>query len=203
MKSTLLLCLSILSATFSVAAEPPPAPDSKAVAAFTEMRMKHAEQPGFAGGWQHESERDKVVEAYDEDKPQPFLDASEPWLRKCPVDARVQLMRSNLLMKTGDVEGYFRHRMVYYGLMTSIVSSGDGRTPGTAYKVIAVDEEYQLLNHLGAKLKKQTLVDGPCDAMEVELDGKEVTIYFDVSISMEATRKLFEKAEKKNKDKKA
>lgn len=161
--------------------------------------MKYAEQPGFEGSWSREPERDKVVEAYDEEKPEPFLKISEPWLWKCPVDARVQLMRSNLLMKVGDVKGYFHHRMIYYGLLTSILGEGDGKTAKTAYKVISVDEEYQVLNHLGAKLKKQTLVDGPCDAMQVELDGKEVTLYFDVSISMAATHKLFEEAAKKDK----
>jgi hypothetical protein len=133
-----------------------------------------------------------LIKAYDEASPTEFIAAADKWLKKCPVDAKVHLMRASLLLKAGDVQGHFYHRMVYYGLLTSIVTSGDGKTPQTAYKVISVDEEYTVLNHIGAKLIMQSLVKGPCDAMDVEFAGAKSTIYFDVSIPMAAEAKAFQ-----------
>src|SRR5262245_38779163 len=145
MKTTLLtILLFCIINSFAVAV--PLGDQASSAAYFTDMRMKYANRPEFdGGGWVSAAEREALLKTYDEDNPKAFIARSEQWLRKCPVDAKVHLMRASLLLKVGDVSGHFYHRMVYYGLMTSIVTSGDGKTTKTAYKVISVDEEYTLL----------------------------------------------------------
>lgn len=198
MKKTirLLLLLAILSVgNFAGAA---PADDPKAAAAFfTETRMNFSQRPDFQGGWSTDPDRDVLLKTYDENKPDDFIVRSGAWLRKCPVDARVHLMRAGLLLKTGDAPGHFYHRMFYYGLMASVASSGDGKSPETAYKVIAVDEEYTFLNHVGAKVKSQILRGGHHDAMAVDWNGKEAVIYFDAAIPMSVMQKQLDAVDKK------
>ncbi|MCU1267016.1 MAG: hypothetical protein JWM21_3334 [Acidobacteria bacterium] len=50
------------------------------------------------------------------------------------------------------------HRWVFEGLLNSIKNSGDGKTPETAFVVIATDEEYALFNYLGLRPQDQALV---------------------------------------------
>jgi hypothetical protein len=42
---------------------------------------------------------------------------------------------------------------MFYGLLMSIISSGNGLAKDSAYKVISTDEEYTVMNYLGAKVK--------------------------------------------------
>lgn len=71
------------------------------------------------------------------------------------------------------------------GLVQSVLASGDGKTPATAYKVITVDEEYTILSYLKLKLISQRLHNQDnkaYDAMQVkDSSGTEKTIYFDVT----------------------
>ena len=191
MKTTILAFL-LLAAVTVRADEAALSDGTKSAAYFTEMRMQFARQPDFTAGWVVDSQRVALLKTYNDDDPKEFLAGSEAWLRKCPVDAKVHLMRAGLLLKAGDVPGHLYHRMIFYGLLTSIVTSGDGKSPETAYKVISVDEEYTVLNHIGAKVKSQSLVAGSCDAMAVQFNGADTTLYFDASIPMEALRKSLE-----------
>jgi hypothetical protein len=200
MKKSLLMFLlvSAWGAWSGFAVEPPSDEPTKSSAYFTEMRRQFAQRPDYDGGrWVADPERVELLKHYDDADPKEFLTNSEKWLQKCPVDAKVHLMRSDVLLKAGDVTGHFYHRLVYYGLVTSIAASGDGKTPKTAYKVVSVSEEYTLLNHIDAKVKEQRLVEGPCDAMDVEWRGKDETIYFDVSVVLAAEGKAMEKAQQK------
>ena len=175
---------------------PEPAADLEAAADFTKLRMDFAARPDYQGSWVSDKEREAVLALFGENKPAEFIKAADLWLEKCPVDAKVHLMRAKVALEAGDVQGHFLHRMIYYGLMSSIVLSGDGKTPKTAYKVISVDEEYALLNHIGAKLIKQSLVEGPCDKMEVKLGEAETAIFFNVGIPLAAEQRLLDSKKK-------
>ena len=158
---------------------------------FKQLRESYAKaQPG-AISWVSNDERTKLLKLYDEAEPSKFLSAVEPWLLKCPVDARAYVMAASLSAKIGKFEDSIRYRNHYYELLASIVNSGDGRSAATAFKVIAIDEEYTLLNYMGADRKKQSL-QGVCDVMDVEIEGKPMTIYFDVSIHLKGLQREFE-----------
>jgi hypothetical protein len=78
------------------------------------------------------------------------------------------------------------HRAVFRGLIDSIRSSGDGKSPATAWVVISVDEEYSVLRVLGLKPSGQSLMNQnghSYDVMKAKSDdGTEQTFYFNVDI---------------------
>ena len=80
----------------------------------------------------------------------------------------------------GDSINANKYKTIQFGLLTSIVKNGDGKTCETAWPVIQVEEEYFILEMLGAKLNMQTNK-GFCDEMEVTVDGEKRTYYFETS----------------------
>ncbi|HWB61124.1 MAG TPA: DUF4919 domain-containing protein, partial [Chthoniobacteraceae bacterium] len=124
------------------------------------------------------------------------LDLSKAWLEKCPVDAEVHFMRGQALIAQGDIAHYSMELYYFYGLVTSITSSGDGTSEKTAFKLISPEEENFVLSDFGAEPTGQTM-EGTCDIVRCKVnDGKggekEVTYYFDISISIAAEAKQFE-----------
>jgi len=77
-----------------------------------------------------------------------------------------------------------QHRFVEFGLLRSILSTGDGASCATAWEVITIQEEYFVLAMRGTKLLQQPLVSGTthsCDEMQVaDEQGAEHTYYFNV-----------------------
>lgn len=70
-------------------------------------------------------------------------------------------------------------------MLAAVISSGDGRTPDTAYKVIRTGDEYVILQFLYkmSELETQTALEGDIDMMEfITADGKEMTLFFDRSL---------------------
>jgi hypothetical protein len=78
---------------------------------------------------------------------------------------------------------------VFRGLIDSIRSSGDGKSPATAWVVISVDEEYAVLRALEFKPSGQSLLrqnGHSYDVMKAKNDdGTEQTFYFNVDIPFE------------------
>lgn len=78
------------------------------------------------------------------------------------------------------------HHTVFRGLIDSIRSSGDGKSPATAWVVISVHEEYVVLRALGFKPSGQSLMNQnghSYDVMKAKSgDGTEQTFYFNVDI---------------------
>lgn len=76
--------------------------------------------------------------------------------------------------------------------MNSILKNGDGKTCATAWPVIQIEEEYFILQMMGAKLKQQSIDNegGICDKMEVKVDGNEKIFYFDTAKVFEGYKKF-------------
>ncbi|WP_114819399.1 DUF4919 domain-containing protein [Chryseobacterium sp. KLBC 52] len=69
----------------------------------------------------------------------------------------------------------------FHGLLNAILTSGDGLTCETGFHVIAVTDEYVLLNRFQMETKSQSLK-GKCDYQEFEKDKYKVPgFYFDIS----------------------
>ena len=75
---------------------------------------------------------------------------------------------------------------MFRGLIDSIRSSGDGKSPAKAWVVISVAEEYAVLQALGFKPSGQSLLHQnghSFDVMKAKSDdGTEQTFYFNVDI---------------------
>ena len=74
---------------------------------------------------------------------------------------------------------YHKHHEIEFGLLKSIVKNGDGRSCASSWEVTQLEEEYFILDMIGAQLKKQVL-DGGCDRMHVKMERKKKVYYFGV-----------------------
>ncbi len=156
---------------------------------FTRLRLDTAQKAGFTSIWKAEPQREKIVAAYRAGEVEKVLSLSDAWLKRLPIDADVHLMAAMCYKEKGDLASMCRHLSVFYGLLNSITASGDGLSEKTAFKVVALDEEYSLIQEIGGKVKKQSLV-GHFDRMEVERkSGKTLILYFDVSSHLKTLRK--------------
>lgn len=158
------------------------------VAFFTKLRMDYAKAPmtDYFPMWNLAPEWEEIVKAYKDGEVDKVLELADAWLKKCPVDADTHLRVAMCFKEKGDFPSYNYHLGVFYGLLQSITSEGDGKSPETAFKVISIREEYSLLQEVGATVTKQSLVDGNCDKMDITRREGEVkmSVYFDVSIPL-------------------
>ncbi len=93
---------------------------------------------------------------------------------------------------TGDTINAAKYKTIQFGLLNSIVKKGDGKTCETAWPVVQIEEEYFILEMVGAKLLKQSVDNegGLCDKMEVKVDGNKKTYYFETTKVFEGYSKL-------------
>jgi hypothetical protein len=86
-----------------------------------------------------------------------------------------------------------KYHDIEFGLLNSIVKNGNGKSCATAWPVVQIEEEYFILEMIGAALERQSLDDkgGLCDKMEVSTDdGKKATYYFGVEKVFEGRQRL-------------
>ena len=101
---------------------------------------------------------------------------------------------AGLLQK--DIREIKHYSKRYAALLTMIALTGDGTSEETAFKVICVNDEYQLLNMLFKmeNMKGQSLVN-KCDLIEFDkcqyYEGNQM--YFDISRSLDYMSELFGK----------
>ncbi len=93
----------------------------------------------------------------------------------------------------GDTVNASKYKTIQFGLLNSIVKNGDGRSCATAWPVIQIEEEYFILQMLGASLLSQSVDNsgGVCDKMQVRTeDGEKKTYYFEISKVLEGYKKF-------------
>jgi hypothetical protein len=101
------------------------------------------------------------------------------------VEMDAHIVTGLCLKKAGDEDGARKERAVYDGLVNSVLKSGDGKTPQTAFSVISISEEYKVLAALGLARGTQSLVNAQGSSFD-RLDAKSkttgdpVTLYFNV-----------------------
>jgi len=87
----------------------------------------------------------------------------------------------------GDAQNSDFHYYFLNGLINSILASGDGTSPETAFEVIQIEEEYLILGILGIRDSTQAFIEEneiPYDVFDgIDMETNDpVTIYFDISI---------------------
>ena len=97
----------------------------------------------------------------------------------------------------GDTLSQKKYHDIEFGLLYSITKNGEGKTCETGWHVIQIEEEYFILNMLGADLQSQSISSAGknnCDKMVVKTEeGKIKTYYFEANKVFEKERKMFEK----------
>jgi hypothetical protein len=78
-------------------------------------------------------------------------------------------------------------------IIETILSTGDGRTEETAWHVVSIKHEYDIVKVLGLKFGgEQTLTNKGCDYLTVEKNKNDIKgFYFDVNKILEAEESLF------------
>lgn len=107
-----------------------------------------------------------------------ILVTSEPWLQRCPVDIDAHLIRAVALKEVKRLAESEQHLNWFRGLVDSVLTSGDGRTPQTAFVVISVAEEYSILRALRVQPKRHMTLNSGVDELVVEIDGVAGILYF-------------------------
>jgi hypothetical protein len=92
----------------------------------------------------------------------------------------------------GDTVNAEKYKAIQFGLLNSIVKKGNGQSCATSWPVIQIEEEYFILEMIGAKLQKQGVDNdgGHCDKMEVKVDGITKIYYFETSKVFDGYKKL-------------
>jgi hypothetical protein len=78
------------------------------------------------------------------------------------------------------------HTAVADKLLNALLTSGDGKTAETAYRVLTIREEYFVMKQLGYRVTMQALVTTTDKAYDVlsghdDKTNKDVSVYFDIS----------------------
>jgi Domain of unknown function (DUF4919) len=96
----------------------------------------------------------------------------------------------------GDTINRNKYHDIEFGLLNSITKSGDGKTCETGWHVTQIEEEYFILNIIGAGLQSQSISSGgknTCDKMVVKTEeGESKTYFFEANKVFEMERKMFE-----------
>jgi uncharacterized protein DUF4919 len=112
------------------------------------------------------------------------------------IDLEAQKARYQSCAALHDEACAERGKRIEMGLLKSVVSTGNGHSCATAWKVVTIDEEYFVLRMLEMELRRQSLVDRGghvCDEMAVtDPKGKRRTYYFDVGAMLAAQERLME-----------
>jgi hypothetical protein len=87
-------------------------------------------------------------------------------LQENPVDLEVLLKMSISCLKLDQQELKRYYARQYYAFMDVIYRSGDGKSIETAYVVISVDHEYDVIGDLGLRVVQQQLIND-CDLLTI------------------------------------
>ena len=173
------------SESFKLTSDDVAAPNPKLTDAvdFTQLRSAYGRRSDFQMRCDSSRPTKDWVDAMQASNFNGAYEVITKWFNKCPVDMRAHLWAIDTLRKLGDMEKADAHKRWLFGLTDSIIKSGDGRTPRTAFVTISVSEEYALLTMFRLQRVKQSLVNGPplVDQMVVEPVGggsKQQVIYF-------------------------
>lgn len=93
----------------------------------------------------------------------------------------------------GDTVNQKKYHDIEFGMLNSIVNSGDGKTCESGWHVTQIEEEYFVLNVIGAHLQMQAISSGgknACDKMSVKTDDGERIYYFEANKVFESEKKL-------------
>jgi hypothetical protein len=195
---------------------PPPAPPPATSLLFEEQRINRAPEeprdwsqlPDFDRLRESFGDREDFSERCEQGRParQAFeaiereawseaADLTAPRLETCPVDIDLHLVHAVALRELGQAEASKHHFAWHQGLVDSVLESGDGRTPETAWVVISIAEEYSILNVFGMQPMEQVLLDGGIEMMRVEAEGKTYVVHFDPAAHFRRLQALQDGAE--------
>ncbi|MDR0793399.1 MAG: DUF4919 domain-containing protein [Chitinophagaceae bacterium] len=114
-------------------------------------------------------------------------------LKEFPFNLRNLLMLAFAYEENGIVDSLMFVNFKLKNVAKTILSTGDGKTESTAWHVISIEHEYDLLSLLGYKFGgSQSLTKKGCDYLTVQKNDENIAgFYFDVNMILKAEAKLY------------
>lgn len=146
----------------------------------------------------------KFTELYKKEKYQEAIPLGQKALLENAVNLNVLYKLLVCFHALGDKATAQQYANLYFGLLGEIYRSGDGESVETAYVVIKINDEYQLLNELELQSVGQSLLaKGPTDLLTIDtknqkkVKGKKKIkeLYFNVAKPFGHMAKQFKKSE--------
>jgi len=163
---------------------------------FTALRLAYADKPPKNSGDADPKLVDSMHSAMRDKMYAKAIEYAEKIIQNKYVDINAHLIASVANKEQGNAEKEKFHRYVAEGLINSIINSGDGKKPETAFTVISTEEEYVILRVYGLMPGSQALlsVDGhyydKLDATNPKTNEK-VTLYFNIDRPYGSLMKIF------------
>ncbi len=162
------------------------------------LRMEYAKSADYNPYSNDGEKREAMSRAVSEKKYDEALAAAGGILKKNYVDLESHLVSRLAFRRLGNNVMSSYHDSIVKGLIRSITDSGDGSKPESAYLVINVKEEYDLLMLKGYSVVKQSILKQSghtydvLDAVHSQSGQKEV-IYFNVDVPVQWLEQSFVK----------
>lgn len=96
-------------------------------------------------------------------------------------------LSADCLEQAGDKTGEQREEAIAQGLFNSLISSGDGESPATAFRIVTMHEETVILAVAGVNGNKRTTIatdQGPVEKIDItdQQTGKKGAVYFNTGV---------------------
>jgi hypothetical protein len=170
------------SAATAVTKGGPPIPPNATDADYDQLRQTYSARPDFIVICERDRPLKVVGNAMEAGEWDEVLTLSEPWTTRCAVDVDAHVARTVAFEKLGRTAESAAEREMAIGLVKSVMRSGDGKSPQTAFVVISVGEEFSTLGALGLRPTKQRVEANDIHVITVEKDGQTGDIYFNAAI---------------------
>ncbi|KXK00025.1 MAG: hypothetical protein UZ17_ACD001002299 [Acidobacteria bacterium OLB17] len=131
-------------------------------------------------------DRKKMVDAFEAKDHKAAIPLALVVLEYEYANRGLHLALADAYEKTGDKEKAAFHNDIAKRLRDGLLNSGDGKAPATAYQVLSIREEYQVMAALGYKVSSQSLVmDKQYGIFDVlagtNAEGKTGSFYFNIT----------------------
>lgn len=114
-------------------------------------------------------------------------------IKNNPLDMKMTFKALVCYHQLQDVAGKNNMIIRYNGIMSTIFNSGDGKSDSTAFVVMCVSDEYELMANLQVETISQSLI-GSCDLMRLKENDLGIDkLYFNVSKPMASMMDMFKK----------
>jgi len=167
------------SRTGETASSTPTAPiDWSAPVDFDALRLEWGQRDDFGDLCDPtKAYHDEVGRLIQQEKWEELSAVASAKVTACPVDIQSHAYLSGALQKLGRESEAQVHSKWGRGLVESILRSGDGKSPETAFEVISVAEEYAVLSAFGLRATSQETL-GSIDAVRFSNGKTESTMFF-------------------------
>lgn len=96
-------------------------------------------------------------------------------------------LSADCLEQAGDKTGEAREEAIAQGLFNSLISSGDGNSPATAFRIVTMHEEGIILAVAGVNGTKKTVIttdQGPVEKIDItdQQTGKKGAVFFNTGV---------------------